>query len=317
MRKPISALAGVAAGAAGLELYNRLVTIPDGQLEPQLPVTPIMWRWRYGDVAVYESGDPSNPPLLLVHGHNAAASAGEMREPFARLSENYHVFAPDLLGYGLSARPDIEYTPELYIEFIEDILREVVQRPSAVIASSLSSAHAIEAAANNPEWITALVLSCPTGLRRLTGQSTGGKIAQALLSTPVLGQALFYGIASRPSIRYFLAKQTYHDPALVTKEMVDRYYRTAHAHGGRYAPAAFVSGKLYWDAKDAWTRLEQNVLIVWGSDAGFTPPSDAAPFLATNPRAELEEIKGAGVLPHDEQPEQFARIVTVWISREE
>jgi pimeloyl-ACP methyl ester carboxylesterase len=241
----------------------------------------------------------------------------EMREPFDRLAENFHVYAPDLLGYGLSDRPDIDYTPELYIELIEDILREVVQRPSAVLASSLSSAHAIEAAANNPEWITSLVLVCPTGLRRLTEQSAGGKVAQVLLKAPILGQALFNAIASRPSIRYFLEKQTYHDPELVTEELVDRYYRTAHTPGARYAPAAFVSGKLYWDASDAWTRLEQNALIVWGSDAGFTPPSDAAPFLATNPRAELEEISAAGVLPHDEQPDQFARLVATWLAREQ
>ena len=119
-------LAGLAA--LGLEAYNRRVALPYEALEPQLPATPTTWRWRYGDVAVYQAGDPANPPLLLLHGHNAAASAAEMREPFARLSDAYHVYAPDLLGYGLSARPDIEYTPALYVEFIEEILKEVVQR---------------------------------------------------------------------------------------------------------------------------------------------------------------------------------------------
>ena len=316
MRKGLLALAGTCAGAIGLGAYNRRVALQREQLEAQLPATPTMWRWRYGDVAVYEQGDSQNPPLLMIHGHNAAASAAEMREPFARLSERFHVYAPDLLGYGLSDRPDIEYTPELYVEFIESILREVVQRPAALFASSLSSAHAIEAAANNPEWITSLVLTCPTGLRRLTEQSAGGKVAEGLLKLPVLGDALFNGIASRPSIRYFLEKQTYHDPALVTRELVEGYYRTAHVPGARYAPAAFVSGKLYWDASETWTLLEQNVLIVWGSDAGFTPPSDAAPFLATNPRAMLEVISSAGILPHDEQPEQFTRIVGDWLARE-
>ena len=309
-------LAGAVAGATALEAFNRIATLTSEELEPQLPVTPEMWKWRYGDVAVYEAGDPEDPPLLLIHGHNAAASAAEMREPFARLSERFHVYAPDLLGYGLSARPAIDYTPDLYIELIEDLLKEVVQQPAVLLASSLSAAHAIEAAARNPEWISSLVLTCPTGLRSLVKQSPAGKAAEWLLGLPILGQALFYGIASRPSIRYFLEKQSYHDPSLVTTEMVEGYYRTAHMPGARFAPSAFVSGKLYWEARDAWTQLGQNVLIVWGSDAGFTPPSDAAPFLATNPRAELEEINGAGILPHDEEPDQFARIVTNWLARE-
>src|SRR2546421_1137217 len=116
--------AGVAGGAVvGLEAYNRAAVIPRAELEPQLPVGPTVWHWRFGDVAVYEAGEPSGPPLLLLHGHNVAASASEMRQPFARLAGRYHVYAPDLLGYGLSDRPDIEYNPRLYIEFIEDILR--------------------------------------------------------------------------------------------------------------------------------------------------------------------------------------------------
>jgi pimeloyl-ACP methyl ester carboxylesterase len=41
--------------------------------------------------------------------------------------------------------------------------------------------------------------------------------------------------------------------------------------------------------------------------------SDAAAFLATNPRAELQEIIHASLLPHDEQPEQFAHIVLEWL----
>ena len=236
-----------------------------------------------------------------------------MREPFARFSDEYHVFAPDLLGYGLSDRPDIVYNAQLYIEFIEDILREVVQRPAVVVASSLTSAYVIEAALANPEWITCLVLICPTGVRRLLAQSAPGKAIEGLLKLPVLGQAAYNGIASRPSIRYFLEAQTYFDATLVTDQLVSDYYRTAHVPGARYAPSAFVSGKLYWDASEAWSRLEQRVLLVWGKEAKITPPGDAAAFLATNPNAELEEIGAASLLPHDEQPEQFANVVKEWL----
>lgn len=307
----------LAAGAAvaGLEVYNHRVALPYDALEPQLPARPIMWQWRLGDVAVYEAGHRANPPLLLLHEHNAAASAAEMRHLFERLSDRFHLYAPDLIGYGLSDRPDIEYAPALYIELIEDILREVVQQPAAVLASSLTSAYAIEAAYANPEWITSLALICPTGVRSLTEQSASGKFIETLLRVPVLGQAMFNGIASRPSIRYFLEAQTYFDATKVTDELVGQYYRTAHVPGARYAPSAFVSGKLYWDASEAWSRLEQRALLVWGKEAKITPVTDAAAFLATNPGAELQEIGAAGILPHDEQPEQTANIITDWLRR--
>ena len=310
-------LAGAAgfAGVAGLAAFNQAVHIRTGELEEQLPARPTMWKWRFGDVAVYENGDRSNPPMLLLHGHNAAASAGEWRHPFRLLAERYHVYAPDLLGYGLSSRPDIPYTPELYIELIEDILREVVQRPAVVVASSLTGAYAIEVAATNPEWVTALVLVCPTGVKRLTEQPASGAVVERLLALPVLGEGAFHGIASRRSIRYFLEHQVYHNKALVTGDLVDRYYRTAHVRGAWHAPAAFVSGRLYHDASDAWRALGQGVLLVWGREAAITPISDAAAFLALNPRAELAEVSPSGILPHDEQPQQFANAVQGWLDR--
>lgn len=304
--------AGVAAVAA-LGAFNRSVMLGAGDMEPSLPFEPTYWKWRYGNVAVYQAGDPSNPPVLLLHGHNAAASAFEMRYPFSLLSGRYNVYAPDLLGYGLSDRPDIEYTPQLLMELIEDALREVVQRPATVVASSLTAAHAIEVASRLSEWITSLVLFCPTGLRRLTEQSPQGKAVESLVRTPLLGEALFNALVSRASLRYYLEKQSYFDPNRVTDELVDRYYSTSHAPGARYAPAAFIGGRLYWDAREAWTRLEQPVLIIWGREATFTPYSDAAVFLATNPAAHAQEINNAGILPHDEQPEQVANIVTEWL----
>ena len=311
----LRSLAALGSALLGLEAYNRRVAMPAEGLENQLPVTPTRWPWRFGEVAVYEAGDPHNPPLLLLHGHNAAASAAEMKEPFARLSDRFHIYAPDLLGYGLSERPDIEYTPQLYIELISDLLREVVKQPASVVASSLTSAYAIEAAVADPEWVTSLVLVCPTGVRSLKEQSPGGKAVEMLLRLPVLGQAIFNGIASRRSIRYFLEAQTYHDKSLVTADLVEQYYRTAHVPGARFAPSAFVSGKLYWDASAAWSQLSQNVLLVWGREAKITPLSDAPAFLATNPGAELQEVSPAGILPHDEQPEQFANLVGAWLQR--
>src|SRR4051812_20643508 len=262
MHKGLLALAAGTAGVAGVELFNRSVTLDPAELEEQLPVTPTMWQWRLGKVALYEKGSAADPAVLLLHGHNAAASAYEMREPFMRLAGKYHVFAPDLLGYGLSDRPAVEYDDQLYISLITDMLREVVQRPAIVIASSLSAAYAIEVAAANLEWVTRLVLVCPTGVRRLTEQSAGGKAIETLLRAPLVGQALFYGIASRISIKTFLASQTYYDKSKVTDALVEDYYRTAHLPGAKYAPAAFVSGRLYHDAREAWTRLEQPVLLV-------------------------------------------------------
>jgi pimeloyl-ACP methyl ester carboxylesterase len=250
---------------------------------------------------------------VLIHGHNAAASAWEMREPFRRFGAQYRVYAPDLLGYGGSDRPPVDYAAPLYIDLLRDFLREVVRQPSVVIASSVSAAHAIQVAADDPEWITRLVLIAPVGLNPERTRNPAGPAVTALFRSPVVGEALFNALVARPGLRYYLAEKTYYRKERVTDDLIEVNYQTAHQPGARYAPAAFVGGGLYHDVQDAWPRVGQPVLLAWGDQATFTPVSDAAAFLALNPGAQLEVFQACGIVPHDEQPEAFATVVGNWL----
>ncbi|HMA36450.1 MAG TPA: alpha/beta hydrolase [Chloroflexia bacterium] len=309
---PVLATAGAVAALAGL---NRYIDLQAGPLPEQLPADPQEYESRWGRIVYYTAGAADAPPLLLVHGHNAAASAYEFRKQFLRFAEHYHVCAPDLLGYGLSDRPPLEYTAATYIELIRDLLREVLRAPAMVVASSLSGAHAIQVAADDPEWITHLVLVAPTGLTHMTQPAPWGPWLTGILRSPLLGETLFHTLVSRAGLRKFLQDQTYYDPAAVDDDLVEMTYLTAHQPGARYAPAAFVGWGLAQDVHAAWPRIGQPVLLVWGAEAEITPASDAATFLALNPGAELESIAQAGLVPHDEQPAEFARIVLDWLER--
>ncbi|WP_424183305.1 alpha/beta fold hydrolase [Actinokineospora sp. G85] len=58
-------------------------------------------------IAVRESGDPANPPVVLVHGW---AQSGAVWDGQARaLAADFHVLAPDLRGHGASEDPGSGY----------------------------------------------------------------------------------------------------------------------------------------------------------------------------------------------------------------
>jgi hypothetical protein len=86
------------------------------------------------------------------------------------------------------------------------------------------------------------------------------------LTFPLWAQALFDGIVSRPSIRYFLNKSF---TTQVDEAMVEHAYRSAHQHGARFAPLAFLSGELF--SRDAVELLYQQVtvpsVVVYDRDA--------------------------------------------------
>lgn len=266
--------------------------------------------WRNQRIAYYTAG--AGPSVLLIHSINAAASAFEMRRPFAALRENYRVFALDFLGFGGSDHPQREYYANDYVELIGDFTRDVVGKGTAVIASSLGAAYSIQAAAQDENLFGPMVLICPTGIRDLAQPQRAGWNYD-LLAGP-LGDLAFRGLASRPSIGYFLRAQSYFDPAVVDEALIEGFHRAAFQAGAKWAPICFLTGMLNCDVRDAFARLRQPLLIIWGRHADLTPLRHADAFLARNNRARLAVIENARLSVQDERPAEFMALVRPFLA---
>jgi pimeloyl-ACP methyl ester carboxylesterase len=305
-------VAALGAAVAGLGALNTALSWQAGPLESALTGSRRFYHWPRGAdlYNVFYQVTGEGAPVVLIHGLDAAASSYEMRQVFAGLAAQHQVYALDLLGYGLSDRPNRTYLPRDYLDLIEDFLRDVVQQPAAVVASSLSAAYAVTVAARSPELVRALVLICPTGLQRLADPPADWQVRLgALLRRPVLGSALFNLLVSREALRYFLAERSYANPKLVTPAMLDAYYRTSHQDGARYAPAAFVGGALNLSIRETYPGLTQPVQIVWGREAQVTPVSDANLFIQARATSKLKVFEQCGLLLHDERPADFLALV--------
>lgn len=295
-------IGAIAATNAGLRY--------EGDLESPLVGDDGTLRWRGMDVAYTEGGDPDDPDLVLLHGINAAGSAGEWREVFGDLTADYHVVAPDLPGYGRSDRPPLRYSATLYEDFVHDFLAEFDE--PAVVASSLSAAYAAVAAAGdgsagNDVEIGGFVGVCPT---TVAGPTPPKPWLRELLRSPLLGSALFNLIASKPSIRYFNADHGYYDPENPGEEWIDYEWRTSHVENARFAPASFVSGYLNSDLDLAAALADLGVppTIVWGREAEVSPLADGRE-LADASGARLVVFDRAALLPHVEHPNRFLETV--------
>jgi len=279
-----------------------------------LPVEGRLYRWRGHRVIFYRRGE--GPPVVLVHAIHAAASAREMREPFERLAADHTVFAFDLLGFGASDRPPLRYTAALYVDLLADFLREVVAEPAVVVASSLSAAHALAAARRTPGQVRALVLVNPTGMATLAdGRGPAGRLVERLFRSPVVGEALFHGLVSRPSLRHY-GHKTYGDRRLVDRSLISAQYRTSHQRGAHWAPAAFLGGALDRNVERDLAALTVPALVVWTPCHGFQDTeAESRAYASVNPHLESRVILGSGALPHDEKPEEFEALVREWLGR--
>ncbi len=296
---------GVAAGTVGFTaVANRLLTARAGGFEPFLQGSHDTYRWRGFDIACTEAGDPDDQDLLLLHGINAAASSHEFWRVFDHLSEDYHVVAPDLPGFGHSDRPPLLYSASLYATFAEDAIADLTDEPPVVVASSLSGAYAAMGARGAD--VSELLLVCPTDT------SMGGRRTwlRSVLRAPLLGQGLYNLTVSKPSIRYFHADHGYYDTANLPEEVVDYEWTAAHQHGARFAPASFVSGFLDPEEElgEVLADLDVPTTLVWGREADITPLSEGRD-LARRADARLVVFDEAQLLPHAEHPDQFVETV--------
>lgn len=294
--------AGVAVG--GLAVLNKRLEKRGGQLVNVLGGETRYYRWNGHDLAYTVAGE--GEPLLMVHGIYAGASSFEFRKNFDELSQDFRVYALDLLGCGLSGRPRRRYAPEDVTSQVESFVREEIGDQAHLIASSLSAALCMPATVRSPRLFKKLVFICPTGYATL-GERSGllGDAIYGLFRTPVAGDSLYHAIVSRRGIRFYLGRMSYHDPQLVTDELVGSYYRTSHQSGAKYLPAAFASGKLNQGVADYWPRVPHKTLVCWGQEATTSPAQEVENFVRRNPRSEPRIFRDAALLPHDERTETF------------
>jgi pimeloyl-ACP methyl ester carboxylesterase len=312
--RPFLAGAGVAGTVAAINRGLRESPLPTNHLGG----TQRRWNWRGYDIFATEAG--SGPLVLLVHGIYAGASSYEYRKLFPLLAETHRVVAFDLLGCGLSERPNLAYSAELFVEQIVDALGEFGAEPTTLVGSSLGGAFCIRAAARASDRVAHLVTICPTGLGGVLDHdpSAAQNALCALVRSPVLGEAFFNALASRPSLRWFLVNQSYYDKTSATPEIVDHYYAITHQPGARFVPAFFVGGGLNVNVARDLPFITSPVLIAWGEH----PPTvnkfaNAYEFMKLGRQASLVTFAASGLLPHEEEPQAMYTAIETFLGADQ
>eukprot|EP00177_Eucheuma_denticulatum_P000536 GFKZ01000960.1.p1 GENE.GFKZ01000960.1~~GFKZ01000960.1.p1 ORF type:complete len:692 (+),score=79.85 GFKZ01000960.1:3651-5726(+) len=96
------------------------------------------WRWKGYLIRYVEEGRENaggKPPLLLVHGFGA--SSQHYWRSVRVLKEKYHVFALDMIGFGRSEKPPMQYTQDLWELLLWDFVRNVVKQPVYIGGNSI------------------------------------------------------------------------------------------------------------------------------------------------------------------------------------
>ncbi|HEY6286477.1 MAG TPA: alpha/beta hydrolase, partial [Ktedonobacteraceae bacterium] len=111
---------------------------------------------------IVEAGSPAAASLLYLHG----TFLGNLWLEFHNtLAQSFHVFAPDIPGFGLTERPNWMRDMSDYILYFRDLLDTLGLEKTIVVGHSLGGWMALELAVWYPERVEKLVLSNAAGIR--------------------------------------------------------------------------------------------------------------------------------------------------------
>ncbi|MCJ7782281.1 MAG: alpha/beta hydrolase [Acidimicrobiia bacterium] len=111
------------------------------------------------ELHVAEDGDPSAPPILLMHGITMSGGTWEWLVP--TLAERFRVLRLDFRGHGASDRAPGEYFPGGYVSDAVAAIEQAAGRPCIVMGHSLGGATAAALAQQHPDLVVAAVMEDP------------------------------------------------------------------------------------------------------------------------------------------------------------
>lgn len=245
-----------------------------------------------------ESGSSKNT-LVLIHGLGASAERWGKVVPL--FSDSFHVVVPDLIGFGYSDKPTIDYTPDLFSEFLEKFfIATGIERPN-IVGSSLGGQISVEYASIHSQEIEKLVLVSPAGMMKQSTPALDAYIMAALYPNELSAKNAFELMEGSGKS--------------VDDNTVNGFIERMQLPNAKLAFMSTVLGLK--NSKSLAPKLESisiPTLIIWGANDPVIPINYADDFVSAIQDCRFYRMDGCGHTPYVEDPHTFAAKVLEFLN---
>ena len=267
------------------------------------------------DTFYLEAGE--GPTVILLHG--LGATNASLLTTITDLARDHHVIAPDLPGFGATAKPIRTYDAEFFANWLDAFMERLDIHRAHVVGNSMGGRIAIEMGLRYPERVNHLALFAPSPafIKKREWVRVVRLLRPELAAFPlflrrkdvVVGTKGMFARPSRLSDAWYEAA-------------ADEFLRVFSTVRGRIA---FFSAarQIYLEEPNGengfWDRLEElspPALFIWGSHDRLVPAKFAAHVERILPNAKSVVLQGCGHVPQYELPDRTHKLLRTFLSAE-
>ena len=248
------------------------------------------------EVAYAQQGRLALPPLVMLHGW--AASHKFWKYCFSAFSPRRRVIAPDMVGFGISEKPDRDYTLDGLASWLGKFLDAMKLDRVTLVAHSMGGTIALLYALQNPGRIEKLVVSNPV----IVGKTAFSRRNRLCMAPGI--RRLLYHLAKIGPIRRWVAKDFTTIGPLdddLAKDVTRGTYRSTFE--------SLLSTRDV-DLREKLASLSVPTLSI-GTDLDQLVATDQYTLVPAQKKA---RITGSGHIPMIERPEEFNRVLNDFLT---
>lgn len=133
-------------------------------MKEERPEMQIQDKWvRVGEINTHYLEGGKGPRLVLIHG-GASCADNEWVYNLEPLAQHHRIYVPDLVGFGKTDKPRVDYTFKLFSSFFEDFMNALDLRRASLAGHSLGGGIALGFTLTHPDRVEKLIIVDSNGL---------------------------------------------------------------------------------------------------------------------------------------------------------
>ncbi len=273
----------------GLILLLAVFVIPAfGQGQPPDKTIAVFGQTiHYWDVGV-------GPVVVLVHG--LGSKKEDWLPVIGPLSQKYRLLVPDQIGFGRSDKPLLDYSVQTYVDFLNELLRELRVEKASLVGESLGG------------WICGLYAAEITGGAHLIPVEKLVLVDAAGLKQerpiPDLNPSSLAGMRA-------LMQAVFYDTSWLNEDALRKIFADKLATHDSYTVHSLVNNPALASQRmdSQLANIKVPTLVLWGKQDSLLPIAAGERYAAGIPGAKLVSFDKCGHVPSTEKTEEFLAAV--------